>query len=323
VQVPLGTATVWLGWRLAYRIAGRRTAIAAAFLLALYPLAFQYEELLYAESLATPLTLLAALLVLTGEPTRPRSVLAGLTIGATLLIRPGSLPLLVMVLIALVAYRGWRLALRRGGVAIACATLVVVPWTVRNAVVEHGFLPIAIDDAAAYGTFNRQAADDPVYPFAWRPDPPSAHAVLHPAHPLSDIELHTRLQRLAIDYIKARPGSVVEAFFWNGLSRLWDVRRRSRALIEVPFEGRDGMVARLGLDAYYLVLPLALLGLWRIRRNRRVLAGLLALAAASSVVYTADSGTRYRAPLEPLLAIMACVGVLGAREGDYPAAMRV
>jgi peptidoglycan/LPS O-acetylase OafA/YrhL len=136
-----------------------------------------------------------------------------------------------------------------------------------------------------------------------------------PHHPLSDVTLRSKLITSGVDYIKAHPASVPEAFFWNGLSRLWDIRRRSRALAEVPFEGRSRLVNNLGLDAYLVLLPLALIGLWRTRRRRALVLGILGLALGASIVFTVDAGTRYRAPLEPLIAIMACVAVLGTREG--------
>jgi hypothetical protein len=104
---------------------------------------------------------------------------------------------------------------------------------------------------------------------------------------------------------------VLQAFFWNGLSRLWDIRHRSRSLAEVPFEGRSRLVTNLGLDAYDVLLPLALIGLWRARRRRYIVLGLLALAFGASIVFTTDSGTRYRAPLEPVIAVLASVGALG------------
>jgi hypothetical protein len=198
-------------------------------------------------------------------------------------------------------------------VATLVAALVVAPWTVRNAVVLHGFVPVSLQDAALYGTFNTQAAHDPVWPYAWRPDPPGYADVLHPARPLSDIQLRSRLISRALSYISAHPAAVPAAFFWNGLSRLWDIRRRSRSLTEVPFEGRSRLISQIGLDIYDVLLPLALFGLWRARRRRGLVIGLLAIALGAAVVYTADSGTRYRAPLEPVIVVLACAGVLGAR----------
>ncbi|HEX2015890.1 MAG TPA: glycosyltransferase family 39 protein [Solirubrobacteraceae bacterium] len=310
-QVPLGAITIGLSWLLARRLFGPRVAVVAAFTVALYPLAWQYEELLYSEAIATPLTLGVLIVILTGAPSRRRALTCGVLLGLLLLVRPSSVFLIAGALVAWSLAAGWRRGVALSAVATAVALLVVAPWTVRNAVVLHGFVPVALADAAAYGTFNAQSAHDPVWPYAWRPDPPSVADLFNPAHPLSDIDLHARLQDRALSYISAHPGSLPQAFFWNGLSRLWDVRHRSRSLFEVPFEGRSRFVTGLGLDIYYLLLPLALLGLWRARHRRALVFGVLAVALGASIVFTADSGTRYRATLEPLIAVLASGGVMG------------
>lgn len=312
IQVPLGAVTIALAHRLARRLFGSRVALVAAFAVALYPLAFQYEELLYSEALATPLTLAVLLAVLGGPPTRRRSLVTGLLLGVTLLVRSSSLLLIAGILVAWWIAAGPRRGIGLTVLAVGVAALVVAPWTVRNAIVLHGFVPISLEDAAAYGTFNAQAAHDPVWPYAWRPGPPDLAPVMRRRPLLTDIAFRSALQQLAVHYVEHHPLAVAQAFFWNGLSRLWDIRRRARSLTEVPIEGRSRFVTEAGLDIYDVLLPLALVGLWRIRRRREVVAALLAIAAAASVVFTADSGTRYRATLEPVIAILACVGVVGA-----------
>jgi 4-amino-4-deoxy-L-arabinose transferase-like glycosyltransferase len=315
VQIPLGALTIGLTWLLAKRLFGSKAAAVAAFLVALYPLAWQYEQLLYPESLATPLTLAALILIFTGIPTPRRAMALGLVVGISLLIRPSGEFLLLGALVAWIVAIGWRRGLGLTVIAAVAAVLVVAPWTVRNAVVMHGFVPISMQDAALYGTFNSQSAHDPIWPYAWRDDPPSVADLFDPRNPLSDVELRSRLIHRGLSYISAHPSSLPKAFFWNGLSRLWDIRRRSRSLAEVPFEGRSRLVTNLGLDAYAVLLPLALIGLWRLRRNRTLVLGVLAIALGASVVFTVDSGTRYRATLEPLIAVLACAGVMGTTRG--------
>jgi 4-amino-4-deoxy-L-arabinose transferase-like glycosyltransferase len=311
VQVPLGALTIGLTWLLARRLFGSKTAALAAYVVALYPLAWQYEQLLYPESLATPLTLGALILIFTGIPSPRRALALGLLVGFSLFIRPSGEFLILGALVAWIVAVGWRRGLGLTAMALVAAVLVVAPWTVRNAVVMHGFVPISMQDAALYGTFNAQAAHDPIWPYAWRDDPPSVADLFDPRHPLPDVELRSKLIHRGLSYISAHPSSVPQAFFWNGLSRLWDIRRRSRSLAEVPFEGRSRLVTNLGLDAYAVLLPLALLGLWRSRRNRMLVLGVLAIAFGASVVFTTDSGTRYRATLEPLIAVLACAAVVG------------
>jgi 4-amino-4-deoxy-L-arabinose transferase-like glycosyltransferase len=313
VQVPLGIVTIGLTWGLARRLFGRRVAVVAAVVVALYPGAWQYEELLYPEGLATPLMLAALIMILGGRPTRRRAVGTGLLVGISLLIRPSGEFVLLAALVAWIASRGWRAGIGLMALAAVVAIAVVAPWTIRNAVVMHGFLPISMQDAAAYGTFNAQAAHDPVWPYAWRDDPPDARPLFDARHPLGDVTLHSQLVDLAVDYIQAHPASLAEAFFWNGLSRLWDIRRRSRSLAEVSFEGRSRFVTDVALDVYDVLLPLALVGLWRTRRRRGLVLAVLVLALGASVTFTVEGGTRYRAPLEPVIVVLACAGLLGAR----------
>jgi 4-amino-4-deoxy-L-arabinose transferase-like glycosyltransferase len=305
-QIPLGVATIALSWLLARRLFTRQVAGVAAFVVALYPLAWQYEELLYSESLVTPLTMAVLIVIFTRAPSRGRALLCGLLIGVSMLIRPNSEFLLLGALVCWSVWAGWRRGVGLTALAALVAVLCVVPWTIRNAVVLHGFVPISLQDAALYGTFNAQAAHDPIWPYAWRPDPPSVAAILAPTHPRGDIELRSQLIHAGLTYIRAHPESVPAAFFWNGLSRLWDVRRRSRSLAEVSFEGRSRFVSNVGLDVYDVLLVLALAGLWLARRRRGLVLGVLAIALGAAIVFTADSGTRYRSTLEPLIAVLAC-----------------
>src|SRR5205807_8881951 len=64
--------------------------------------------------------------------------------------------------------------------------------------------------------------------------------------------------------------------------------------------------AALALATYWAVLPLALCGLWLLRRRPTVLIPMLALALSASIVFTAQAATRYRAPFDPLIALLGC-----------------
>lgn len=310
-QVPMGAITIVLIWLLARRLFSSRVALAAAFVVAVYPMAFQYEELLYSEALATPLTIAALLAVLSpGPPSRRRAVIFGVLLGVALLVRPSSLFLIAGAAVAWVLLAGARAGLRLTVAGVLVAALVVAPWAIRNAFVVHSFVPLSLQEpSVAVGTFNAVAAHDPRFPFAWRQYVPGESAGF--SHRVSDAALRSRMIAQAVDYIRAHPASVLEAFYWNGLTRLWDIRRPSNALHELRFERRNRVFSKIGLYTYYVLLPLALIGLWRARRRAWLVAALGAIALAASVVYTIDAGTRYRAPLEPVIAMLACAGVLG------------
>ena len=317
--VLLAPLTVFLTWLLARRWFGLEAAAVAAFGIAVFPLSWQFFGLLYSEALAIPLTLVILLLALDPRaPSIARAGGVGALVGVCLLIRPTSFFLFAALLAAWVIAAGWRAGVGRTALAVLAAVLVVAPWTIRNAVVLDGFVPISIQDAAAYGTFNEEAANDSEYPYAWRAAPGDVAQDLDRDPPTSEVDLRTRLQDRARDYIADNPESVLKAFFWNGLSRFWDVRRPSLALNETDFDGRSHAATAVGLGMYYVLLPFALLGLWRLRARRELLIPVLALALAVSLVFTIQAGTRYRAPLEPLIVVLAASNLTLLRRFQPP-----
>lgn len=312
----LAPLAVFLTWLLARRLFGSQVAIISAYVVAVFPLAWEFYGLLYPEALAIPLTLFAFYLFMDREPTLRLAIGLGLVLGVSLLVRPTSGFLFAGVAAAFILASGWRRGAALTALTAALALLVVAPWTIRNYIVtDGGIVPISVQDGAAYGTFNDEAASDPVYPYAWRAILQDAPEVLE-GGPVDDATLRSELQEEAIDYIADHPDSVPKAFFWNGLSRYWDVRAPARALDEVPFDGRSETVTAIGLAMYYVLLPLALFGLWRLRRRKEIVIPLLFTALAASLVFTVASGTRYRAPLEPVIVVLAVAAVAGWRNRD-------
>ncbi|HEX4110804.1 MAG TPA: glycosyltransferase family 39 protein [Solirubrobacteraceae bacterium] len=307
VQAVLcGPATIVVTWALARRLWGERAATAAAFVVAVYPMAWQYEERVYSEALAVPLTGLVLLLVIERTPTPRRAAAVGALLGVLLLTRTSSVLLVPLIWLCWGMGVGARRGTALAALTLACALAVVAPWTIRNEISLHGFVPVSLDEVAAYGTFNATSAHDHQFPYAWRPLEPRDAALFDPQHPLGEVRLYHDLESRTLHYIGRHPFSVVDAFFWNGISRLWELRHPSYALDEVRFEGRTRSVALIGLIMYYVLMPLALIALWRHRRRRTLLLPVMLAALAASVVFTADSGTRYRAPLEPLIVVLAC-----------------
>jgi 4-amino-4-deoxy-L-arabinose transferase-like glycosyltransferase len=281
----------------------------AALVLSLHPFGWQFDVRLFTEGLSKPILLgLLLLLLERGPPTRRQTLAVGVLMGSLLLIRPTFAFLFLMIAVAWLVRMGWRRAAISTAAVAGVAVLMVVPWTIRNLTIENGgFVPISIQDGAVYGTFNDDAAHDKDLPWAWRPLPPSYLPQIEEYRKLPEPEFRTKLQDLAFDYIKEHPSSVVKAFYWNGLTRLWDVRHTRHAVFEAPFTGRSKTLTKWGHRFYLPILALAVAALvlmWRRRRRELVLA-LVAMAFAASLVHTIDSGTRYRAPMDPVIMILA------------------
>jgi 4-amino-4-deoxy-L-arabinose transferase-like glycosyltransferase len=309
----LAPLTVVAAWLLARRLFGRRTAAATALLVAIFPASWEFIGLMYPEALAIPVTLIAFNLFLDRPPTTALAAATGAAIGVGMLVRPNLFFLFAGAIAAWWVAAGPKRALRGTAIAVAVAVLLILPWTIRNLSAADGFVPISIQDAAVYGTFNETAANDPVAPYEWRAYiDPMPEVFSEPG--TSDYEVRRELIGEAWDYIKENPESVPKAFFWNGLSRFWDVRRPQRAIDEIEPSGQSKPVGVAGLVLYWLALPLALFALWRFRRRRAVVVPILLVALAASITVTPDASTRYRAPLEPVIAMLACAAVI-ARPG--------
>jgi len=311
VQTLFGPVNIVLSWLLARRLFGARAGLVAAWIVALDPPMFQWETRLYSESIATPLIVLFLVVVLERRPTPRRAAAAGVILGLNLLDRPMS----VFLVVGLAAAWWLGAGLRRGSAFLALSlgvgALVVAPWTIRNYVIDGRFVPISAQDAVALaGTFNSQSAHNPKYPYGWEPLPSSLHNIYFRSHPVNDAEFRSLLLSRGRHYIEAHPLSLFAAFWFNGITRLWEIRSPGQALDEIkPVPGRTYVPTLIGLCIYYVIFALALVSLWRHRHRRALVTPVLALALGLSLAVTPDSGTRYRITLEPLIAVLACGAV--------------
>lgn len=319
-QSLLGPLTIGLTWLLGRRLTGSpRVALAAAAIIVVYPFAWQFGLRLFPEALAAPLLLVLFIAGLDRPPSVRRGVAVGLLAGVATLTRPNAFVFLGAILL------GWlvaapRAALTAGAVAVACTVLVLVPNALRNHHLSGYWNPLSVQDGAVYGTFNDTAARDPRRPWAWRAYVPEVRPILLGTRRYNDGEVEARLRKLGTDYIAAHPSSLVKAFYWNGLRRAWDLRSPGEVMGDNQYSGQRRSATLAGLIMYWIMLPLALLGLWRLRRRRALVFALGAIFLANSVVETTAAATRYRAPLEPLIVVLAATAVLApARLRDAPA----
>ena len=320
--VLVGPTAIFLGWLLAARLfAAPTVAVVMAWGMALYPNVWRWEMRFYPEPLTLPLALGFLILALTKLPTRKMVVSAGVLIGASLLVRPTSLFLLPGLLAAWWVAAGFRRAAGATAVAAVVAALVVAPWAVRNYVVLDGFVPLSLQDAAGYGTFNAEAEADDRQRWAWRPLPAQYRDIIPSPPGMSDIEWQRELRRRTFEFIADNPDSVPKAFWWNGIKRTWNLQRPSNAVLGAP----DAGPAYAGLVAYWVLLVLAVVGLWLFRNTQRALVvTTLVLAVGASLMFTSVANTRYRVPLEPLVLLLAVATVTttlggGRRPASPPA----
>jgi hypothetical protein len=305
--VVLPPFSVGLTWALGRTLFSPLVGVLAAGVVAVYPNAWQFEVRLFSEALATPLTTLLLIFVLGATAiTNRRAAAVGVVLGILLLLKPSSVLLAAPIAVMWWARGQARTGTLRLAVTLGVAALVIAPWAIRNYNLDSdNFVPLSVQSAASYGVFNDDAANDSEQPWAWRPVTNRDRALFE--SPRSEGELYSELNRRTREYIRDHPSAVPKAFFYNGLLRTWDLQTPGDVVAEAPFQGRTKAVTAVGLAMYWPLLVLAIAGvvlLWR--DDRRALAvAVVATALALSVVHTSDASTRYRAPFEPLIVVLA------------------
>ncbi|MEA2256811.1 MAG: hypothetical protein QOG35_2856 [Solirubrobacteraceae bacterium] len=154
VQAALGAAVVAAVGAVSGEIWGRRTALIAMAIAAVSPVLVVFGASLLSEPLFAALALAAVACALHARGRTGWAVAAGVLAGGAALTRPEGLFLALAV--ALCA-GGRRAAL----VVVVATALCVAPWTVRNAVVMHAFVPVSTEAGNTLaGTYNHQSLHD-------------------------------------------------------------------------------------------------------------------------------------------------------------------
>jgi len=344
-QAVLGTVVVALLGLVAWQLFGRRTALAAMALGALFPPAIVLGGSLLTETLFCALMLAAIAAALADRRAggdRRWLVAAGVLCGLVFLTRSNAPALMIPLLLA-VAGTGERP--RRGGASgrwsrsgpppgagagdgaesvttrigraaalAGIAALVVAPWTIRNAIELDGFAPVSTEAGSALaGTYNDRARNDPRRPGAWRPPARlrELRTTLDPVRRDEPAEQRALL-RWSLRYMAEHPGYVASV----GARNLWRLSGLAGS-DWWQFSGRSLSLPRwtatfsaVGFLAY-LVLAVAGAFTAAARSAPRwlwLVPGLMLL----SVLFVVGE-TRLRAPIDPFVVLLAALALTAWR----------
>ena len=315
VNAVLGAACVPLLFLLARRVFGRREGLIGAAVLAVFPGQILYADLLLAETLYAFLLLAFFLLLATLPRERMWPGFAvGAAIGVLALTRSEGIFLAIPAIAVWWPQLARALVLRRAAVMGAGIVLVVGAWTVRNAIELDAFVPIATNGGATlWSGHNPDATGGPTYPspdlLPKTDDPRSTAAIL---------EQDRFLRNEALDFMVENPRRELELI----PLKLIHLNRGDSAVVnpwlnnvaagdEKPVTGNVYVVMTTVLDAaYYALLALFALAVVLFRKElwaQPVLRGILVLGIVALVLYgfVFFGNTRYRAPLEPLMILIA------------------
>ena len=313
-MVGLGLATVLLVGLVGGQLWGRKLAMVAAGIAAVYLPFIAIGSSILSESLFIPLEL-AALAAVIEQRRRPGwrwAALAGLLTGMAALTRSNGL-VLALALAALLWSRRPRLlpsALLAPSALLFVTALTIAPWTVRNLTVVHKLVPISTQGGFALaGVYNSTARSDPVYPAGWRlpqADPATARFFV-PG--VTEVALDQALTSASRGFIAAHPTYVGEVAFWNAL-RAFDLLGPGPEATTAEFLSIDPRLVEYSVYAFWLLASLALMGAsTRLVREAPLLLWSIPLAFVSSIVLISGL-MRYRLPADPFFILLAALGLV-------------
>ena len=323
----LGTLSVGLIGIIATRIWGRRIGMLALGIAAVAPPLVVLSTALISEALFVPLVLGAVACVLEARRSaRPLrwTIAAGVLLGVAELTRTNALVLLIPLAIALWQIgprRGWHALLRPAVLALAAA-LVIAPWTLRNLLVLHAFVPVSTEVGYTLaGTYNLASRADQHWPAVWKEAEHGASSeygqILFSAsvERWSERRLDDRLLSAAIADIRRDPSYVLKVAAFNAV-RMFHLGELDFGVANLRDTGIPRVPAVFEIAGFYALGLLALGGVAARRvRQAPLWLWLVPLLLASTVLVTGF--IRFRAGIDPFLVMLAAVGLagLGARVG--------
>jgi hypothetical protein len=303
----LGTLAVALVGLIAMHFWSRRVALVAMAVLAVDAPLILVGGSLMSETLFVALVLggvLAALQSRTARRPIGWAAGAGMLIGLAALTRPTGLVVALPLAVA-VARRSPRRPAAALVLLIAVA-LMIAPWTVRNAVQMHAFIPVS-DFTGSWiaGTYNDQARADKVHPGSSQT---FVAGEFDDLDGVPEVERQRELTRRGLSYAADHPGYVAQVLVHN-TRRLLNLHgagwwRRQGWTMSLPVWAAD-----VAAYAFYALALLALGGaLTRAARRAPAWLWLTPILLFASVIF-AGSAIRYRAPIEPFLALLAALAL--------------
>jgi len=316
----------------------RRMGIVAGFMAAVYPPLYIYDGWLYTESLFTFLLLAVCYCVYRiqrDEGRRKRLwILCGVLLALLSLTRPNGVAIIALVALWAIFLKR-RKVLRKGTlknvvltVLIAC--ILIAPWTMRNYIVSHSFVPVATGDGTVLlGSYNAQVLEKSFYPGVWTNPLTTDPQVLAPFS-LTDCNAVCEVQRenvekdAALQWIGAHLNTMPEFLYYH-LLNFWTPLTHEADLpiyrfIEQPSSQFVLLMSNvLPIIIYLLAIPGLIVTFRKHWRDLLFAYGVILITVGEIIVYYGNS--RFRMPIEPLLVLLATGGIWWLTQ-DAPGTLR-
>jgi 4-amino-4-deoxy-L-arabinose transferase-like glycosyltransferase len=316
-SILIGTATVLVVVLLARRLAGNRAALAAGALAAVYPNLWMIDGLLFPEGLFALLTTTAVLVAYQwrDHPALWRAAILGALIGLAGLTRGEGLLLGVLVAMPwMLMTRSLSLADRWKHLVLAGATCVVVlaPWTVRNLGQFDELVPLSTNGNELLVYANCDRVYEGRLLGHWSFQCQEDHRTEFGEPPGDESEKARYWREVGIDYVRDHMDRL-PAVMAARVGRTFELYRPLQNVELVTLEGRPKNASTAGLLMYGGLVVGSIAGAVMLRRRGVPLLpiGAQFVSVALTAVY-AYGTTRFRAPVEPMLCVLAGVAAVPA-----------
>jgi hypothetical protein len=206
-------------------------------------------------------------------------------------------------------------AARLVALLVLCTGAMIAPWTVRNAVELHHFVPVSDETGITLlGTYNAtSAASRPVH-YKWDLflKIPEFHALAKAAPRYDEVQLSDKLQSRALDYIRAHPFSPLDVAFHNTL-RMFELEGSFAWHASYDAIGLPTRAAEIGVASFWVLLALAIAGLFTsVRREAPGWLWAFPVLYWLSIAFVNVETPRFREPIDPFLVLLAACAVATA-----------
>jgi 4-amino-4-deoxy-L-arabinose transferase-like glycosyltransferase len=295
------------------RVRGSAVGLVAAGLAAVYPMLFQVDAALMAESLYALLVagFLLSVYRSIDDPSPVNWVLSGALAGLAALTRTEGLLLVPVVLLPEALRRGGTTPRARWGslgLGVLAALVVVVPWIGRNALTFDRFIPISNNSGTLVAGANCDRTYAGQYRGIWRFECVTDIDVTG----LDEPAVADRFRQVGTDYAKDHAGDLPSVAAIRVL-RTFGLYEPKQQIDWESFEGRNVHWQVAGHRMFLVLLPLSVIGvvlLWRARRPVWPLVAPVAVVVVTSAVSYGNQ--RFRMLAEPSFLILAAVTVVAA-----------
>ncbi len=323
----VGSGTCVLIYCFARDLFGRRIGLFAGILAAIYPFLFIYDGWLYSESLYIFLlfAFCYTLYHLQRAPNRYLMILSGLLLGLVSLTRPNGLLILGLfllwaVVIGWIKILPWRIVVQTAIMVSLLTLLLTLPWTARNYLVTQSLVPVAVGDGKVLvGAYNDDTSgtdyQNGYYLGIWIVPTESVPYVANQfpedcAGPC-EVTRDNTYKYYAWQWIQNNLAKMPLMLGLHALN-MWQITTQEADLPINRFAARNS--SHLVVDMMVIITPivfaLAALGLFMTRKRWRELLFIYFMIALTFIQCVVLYGIpRFRAPIEPMLIVLAAGGV--------------